>query len=157
MIFRNHVHLEMLTTLLQHGVEFLIVGGYAVILHGYVRTTGDLDIWVKPTNENKMRLLKVFSELQFDPESIEAVKNMDFKNVVVFHIGDEPDRIDFLSHISGVDFTKAQDRHESISYKNFIIPYIHLDDLIVSKLLANRLQDLADVEELKKIVRYGKR
>lgn len=156
MIFRNQSHLEMLTSLLEHHVEYLIVGGYAVILHGYVRTTGDMDIWVKPSPENIERLLDAFSHMQFDPQGIEQIRNMDFTKPVVFHIGGEPDRIDFLSHIAGVDFAKAHSRHESILYQHYHIPYIHLDDLIINKLRSNRLQDQADVEALQKIARIKK-
>jgi hypothetical protein len=141
----------MLTSLLENKVEFLTIGGYAVILHGYIRTTGDLDIWINPSPENKLRLLEVLSKLQFDPAGIEIVRNMDFTNVVVFHIGVEPERIDFLTQIAGVDFAKAQDRQEYFSYQNYRIPYLHIDDLIVNKLRSGRLQDVADVDALQKI------
>ena len=151
MISGNSSHLEMLTTLLDHNVEFLIVGGYAVILHGYIRTTGDLDIWVNPTPENITRMLKAFTQMGFDPEGIETIRQMNFSNVVVFHIGEEPDRIDFLSQIAGVDFTSAISRHEFVIFNQYRIPYLHLEDLIANKTRSGRMQDLADVEELRNI------
>ncbi len=156
MIVNHQTHMEMLTALLDNDVEFLIIGGYAVILHGYIRTTGDLDIWIHPTPENKLRLLEVFSTLQFDPAGIEIIRNMDFTNVVVFHVGEEPDRIDFLTHIAGLEFTIAQDRKECYAYQNYQIPYLHIDDLIVNKLRSGRLQDMADVEALQKIAKSKK-
>lgn len=156
MIFKHHAHLEMLTTLLDNNVDFLVVGGYAVIIHGYIRTTGDLDIWLNPTSENKLILLEVFSNLQFDPEGIEVIRKMDFTQVVVFHIGEEPERIDFLTHIAGIDYTKAKERMQFLSYQQYKIPYLHFDDLIVNKLRSDRLRDKADVEELQKIAQARK-
>ena len=156
MIIRNQAHLEMLSVLQKHNVEYLIVGGYAVILHGYIRTTGDMDIWINPPPENINRLLEAFTQMQFDPQGIEQIRTMDFSTPVVFHIGEEPDRIDFLSHIAGVDFAKAFSRHESISIHNNEFPFLHLDDLIINKLRSNRLQDQADVEALQKIARIKK-
>jgi hypothetical protein len=52
-------HQLLLKSMLQHDVNFLLVGGYAVIYHGYKRTTGDMDLWIEPDNNNKLKLIKV--------------------------------------------------------------------------------------------------
>ncbi len=55
-------HQEILELMLKHEVEFMLIGGYAVIYYGYMRTTGDMDLWLKPSNENKFKMCKVFDE-----------------------------------------------------------------------------------------------
>jgi hypothetical protein len=49
-------YLRFLSSLNSNGVEYLVVGGYAVIHHGHVRTTGDIDIWIARTPENAKRV-----------------------------------------------------------------------------------------------------
>ncbi len=151
MNFTHQAHQEMVFALLDHQVDFLLIGGYAVIFHGYVRTTGDMDIWIRPTNENKKKLLGVLAKMDFDAESIVMLDRLDFTEVVVFHIGMEPERIDFLSKVQGLDFESAFAQKVTLRIDNYEIPFLRLDDLIVSKLFANRLKDQADVENLKKI------
>jgi hypothetical protein len=58
-------HQQFAFALLDEGVDFLLIGGYAVIYHGYVRSTGDLDIWIRPTNENKEKFIKALTRLIF--------------------------------------------------------------------------------------------
>lgn len=151
MNFTHPAHQEMLFALIKNQVDFILVGGYAVIYHGYVRTTGDMDVWVKPTNENKTKLLQVFTELKFDPEGIQQISKLDFTGVVIFHIGDVPERIDFLSKVQGLDFNEAYNQKETLNLKDQQVPILRLDDLITNKLLANRLKDKADIENLIKV------
>lgn len=151
MNFTHPAHQEMLFALADNQVDFILIGGYAVIYHGYVRTTGDMDVWVRPTNENKEKLLEAFRKLGFDPEGIKQLEKLDFTSVVVFHIGVEPERIDFLSKVEGLNFDEAFRQKEILNIKAHQIPILRLDDLIVNKLLTNRLKDKADVENLTKI------
>lgn len=76
MSFTHPAHMEILAALAESHVDFILVGGYAVIYHGYVRATGDMNVWLRPANENKLRLLEMFRKLQFDPDSIRAVKDI---------------------------------------------------------------------------------
>jgi predicted nucleotidyltransferase len=151
MNFTHPAHREMIIALLENGVDFLLVGGYAVIYHGYVRATGDMDVWLRPTNRNKKLLLKVFEKLQFDREGIKKIDEMDFTSVVIFHIGDEPERIDFLSKVQGLNFDDAYNQRQALNLGDYQIPILHLNDLIANKLLANRLKDRADIEQLMRI------
>ena len=145
-------HQEFLFAMLDEQVEFLLIGGYAVIYHGYIRATGDMDVWLKPDNENKAKALKALSKVGIHPDDIKEVDRLyDFTDIVVFHFGNEPERIDFLTRVQGVDFPKAYDRKELLKIKGREIPVLHLDDLIVSKILADRSQDKTDVEMLQKI------
>lgn len=151
MNFTHPSHKDMILALLKHEVEFLLIGGYAVIFHGYIRTTGDMDVWLKPSNENKERLLNAFKEMEFELDGLQHVSALDFNEVVAFHIGDEPERIDFLSKVKGLDYEKAFADRRFLTIQGKEVPFLNLDDLIVSKLLADRLKDQADVEELQKI------
>jgi len=144
-------HQEMLYAMLDNNVDFILVGGYAVIYHGYVRTTGDMDIWLRPDNTNKLKLLEVFKLLGFDPEGVKIIDDKDFTSVVVFHVGDVPERIDFLTKLSGLNFQEAWENCEFLNAPNHRIPVLHLNDLLANKLITNRLKDQADIEALRKI------
>lgn len=144
-------HHEMLSALVTNKVEFLLVGGYAVVYHGYVRSTGDLDVWLKPSNENKTQLLEVFKKMGFDPDGVNEIGALDFTEVVVFHIGREPEKIDFLTRIQGVDFDSAFKRKQILNLNGIEVPVLHLSDLIMNKIMTNRSKDIADVDSLKMI------
>lgn len=81
---------------------------------------------------------------------------MDFSGVVVFHIGDEPERIDFLSKIQGLNFDDAYQQRRFLTINNHKVPILHLNDLIANKLLANRPKDRADIERLLRIQKFKK-
>ena len=137
--------------MIRHQVSFMLIGGYAVIHYGYVRTTGDLDIWLEPTEENKIRFVRLLLSLGYNLESVDAVKKQDFTRTLAFHIGSPPERIDFLTQISGVTFEEAEKEKSYIDQNNLKIPVISYKHLIVNKILSTRLKDKADVEELSKI------
>ncbi|HUM65549.1 MAG TPA: hypothetical protein PLV32_06890 [Chitinophagaceae bacterium] len=151
MNFTHPAHQEMIFSLIDNHVDFILVGGYAVIYHGYVRTTGDMDLWVRPTNESKTRLLGVLTKLQFDPDGIKEIDKMDFTQPAVFHIGEEPERIEFMSKVDGLNFSEAWPRRQFLNVKKYQIPFLHLDDLIANKSIANPSKDKADIEYLLKI------
>ena len=133
-------------------VDFLLIGGYAVNYHGYIRNTGDMDVWLKPNNDNKLKIIKALENTGIHKEDLNKIRDeFDFENVVVFHFGNAPERIDFLTKVQGVKFEEAYTRKAILKIKNFEVPILHLDDLIVSKLLANRPQDKADLDMLQKI------
>jgi len=157
MNFLLEKHKQILIDLVISKVDFLLIGGYAVIYHGYVRTTGDMDVWLKPDNDNKLKLLSVLEKHLADKSGIEKVKKLDFKDLIVFHIGTPPEKIDFLTKIAGVNFTEAFSHKELLPVQNHQIPILHLNDLIANKLLSGRLKDKADVEELQKIMNLRKK
>ena len=144
-------HKKILIDLVESRVDFLLVGGYAVIFYGYARTTGDMDLWLKPDNDNKIKFLSVLEKYLTDKSGIEKVKKLDFTDVVAFHIGSPPEKVDFLTKIAGVNFDDAFLHKACLSIQNYQIPVLHLNDLIANKLLSARLKDKADVEELQKI------
>lgn len=150
-------HRQILFDLMEVKVDFLLVGGYAVIYHGYGRITGDMDIWVKPDNENKLKLIPVLEKHNISKEGIERIRKTDFTEVVIFHIGKSPEKIEFLTKIAGLKFDEAFSHHAMFQLKDRQVPVLHLNDLIANKLLSARLKDLADVDELQKIHKLKKK
>ncbi len=144
-------HQEILKLLLTEKVDFMLVGGYAVIHYGYRRSTDDMDLWLKPNNENKTKLIKALSIGMFDEESLLELSKLNFEKHLVFTLGEEPEKIDFITRLSGVEFDSAQANIVHVSVNDLTLPVIHLDDLILSKLSSGRAKDKADVEELQKL------
>ncbi len=150
-------HKNFLEKLIKADVEFLIIGGFAVNYYGYNRTTGDLDIWVKPDNVNRDKILSTFDKFGFKREDMQTLHQTNFEKVIVFHIWEKPYRIDFLTQISGVVFNLAYKEKSFVNIQGLDLPMISFEHLILSKMSTNRLRDKADVEELQKIARIKKR
>ena len=144
-------HQELVFALLDAKVDFLVIGGYAVIYHGYVRTTNDLDVWLKPTNENKLKVLEVVSKMGIEDEDIKQLETLDFTKIVVFHLGNEPERTDFLTKMMGIDFDEAFKQRSILEANGYSIPFLSLNDLIINKIISNRPKDKGDLDELQKL------
>lgn len=144
-------HQQLLKALLDNKVDFMVIGGYSVIFHGYSRTTGDMDIWLKPDNENKTKLKKALLQFGIEEHMLEKLNEVDFTNTVAFHIDDEPERIDFLTKVNLVSFEEADKEKVVTDIEGLAIPFIQLKHLILSKMNTGRMKDLADIEELQRI------
>jgi predicted nucleotidyltransferase len=144
-------HRELLRGLVQSGVQFILVGGYAVNVHGYARMTRDLDLWLKPDNVNKVRLISYFRSVGYEEEGLKVLELQNFEEHFVFHIGKEPLAIDFLTRISGVDYETAEAQKIMLPIADFFVPVIHLHHLILSKTGTGRSQDIADIDNLQKV------
>ena len=150
-------HHQMLIALVRHQVRFMLIGGYAVIYHGYARTTGDMDIWLDLGTDNKANLEKALIDFGIDEESRAVFSNIDFtKPQNVFYFGQEPRRIDFVTMVSNVKFEDAYKEAVYFQLENSQIPVIHYNQLILSKRTSGRAKDKADIEELQKIQQFKK-
>ena len=138
---------EFLELLDNHEVEYLLVGGYAVILHGYARSTGDMDLWVNQTNENYNKLKLVYTNFGAPIFSKEDFESDTFD---VWSIGLEPRKIEILTKVSGLEFKESKKNCIYLNFEKFKIPYIDFEDLMKNKMATGRLKDLADVEQLMK-------
>lgn len=142
---------DLLLALSDAQARFLIVGAHAVMYFTAPRYTKDLDIWVDPTPENAPRVLaalSLFGAPLFDLEIQDLAKPG-----VTFQIGIEPNRIDLLTEVEGLDFDRAFERQVGTSYGGVTIGLLCLDDLIVNKEAVGRLQDQLDVQALRKAKR----
>ncbi len=144
-------HRLLLKKLLDFEVEFILIGGYAVNYHGFSRPTGDIDLWLKPTDTNKDKLLLVLETYHFTQESIDNFKTIDFSKPEVFCMGEIPIRVDFLTQITGVSYEEADKEKIIGNIDGMNIPVLHLNHLVLSKITNNRTKDKFDVEELQKI------
>ena len=143
---RNFV--DFLKLLNSHGVEYLVIGGYAVGYHGCVRATGDLDIFVGGSRKNAKKLVGVFREFGFaTPELTEGLFMAPGK---IVRIGVPPLRVEVMNQISGVFFTKCYKKRLEETIGGVRICFIDRASLLANKRAAGRLKDLADIEALTK-------
>lgn len=129
-------------------VEYLLVGGYAVIIHGYRRSTGDLDIWINPTPKNYQQLRKACNE--FGLPMLEMTEENFLRNdeLDVFTFGRPPVSIDIMKSVKGCNFISAYKLSMVFLEDNLPVRYIHLNTLLEAKKASGRFKDLDDIEKL---------
>lgn len=140
---------DMLRLLEDHEVDYLVVGGYAVIRYTQPRYTKDLDIWVRPSKENASKVAKALRA--FGVPLIEVTEEDFADDGLQFMIGIYPNAIDFLTSIKGLDFQKAWQSKQVVKTSTGNINYVSIPDLIASKEAIGRTQDLADIEEILRV------
>jgi hypothetical protein len=137
---------EFLRLLNAHRVEYLLVGGYAVGLHGYPRATVHLDVWVRATPDNAERLIQALREFGFDLPMLQPHLFVDPRSIVRF--GTPPFRIEIMTTIDGVAFDPCRGRATVFDVEGLPVPVISLGDLKTNKRAAGRNKDLADLDNL---------
>ena len=147
-------HKELLIQLLECKVDFILIGGYSVIYYGYKRGTNDLDIWLMPDNQNKLKLIQALKKFGVNSADLKKLEALDFTETRMFFIGEAPDKIDFLTKVQNVVWEEAIKNVNYFEYENRQIPIVDFEDLILMKMASNRLKDKADVEELQRIRKF---
>ncbi len=137
---------EFLRLLNATRVDYLLVGGYAVGLHGYPRATVDLDVWVRATPDNAERIVRALRSFGFDLPALEPRLFVDPRSIVRF--GTPPFRIEIMTSIDGVDYDTCRRRPSVFDVEGLPVPVISLDDLKTNKRAAGRNKDLADLDNL---------
>lgn len=140
---------EFLKLLSDHRVKYLLVGGYAVAFHGYIRTTNDIDVWVPKDSDNSVRLISALEEFGFGMPELKPELFLESDQIV--RMGIEPLRIEISTTIDGVDFDDCYDRRIEGSLHGVPVVVIELGDLKINKRSAGRRKDLIDVDELTKL------
>lgn len=144
----NEDYREMLQAFIEEKVEFMVVGAYAVGVHGIPRATGDIDLFVKADKNNSE---KVFSALVRFGASVDGISPDDFeKDGIIFQIGVVPRRIDVITSIDGVGFDEAYSEVVFADIDGLNIPVISAEKLIKNKEASARDKDLLDIKILKK-------
>lgn len=138
---------EFVWSLKDHDAEYMIVGGYAVGVHGYPRYTGDLDIWLNPSAENAARVLLALEAFGFGSFGLSIADLTKEGNVIQF--GQPPLRIDLLTSIDGVSFSSCYANRKEVSFDGLRMNFIGYHDLVKNKLSTGRHRDLDDVENMK--------
>jgi hypothetical protein len=139
---------EMLSCLKGEEVDFLVVGAYALAAHGFPRATGDLDIWVRNSDENAQKVMRAL--LKFGAPGFNlSVADFTAPDTIV-QIGVEPCRIDLLTGIDGVAFDEAWASRVTIRISNLEIEVLSKEHLLKNKLATGRDKDQGDINWLKK-------
>jgi hypothetical protein len=134
---------DMLSAFIAEKVEFLVVGAYALSFHGLPRATGDLDFWIGRNEENAER---VFRALQsFGAPTLDLTISDLLAPDLVFQIGIEPNRIDILTSVDGVEFDEAWKERVVANVDGLEVPIMSSRHLIQNKRAVGRPRDLADV------------
>jgi hypothetical protein len=139
---------EFVALLNSNGVEYLVVGAFAVAYHGFPRYTADLDIFVRSSEQNVERVLKTLSEFGFGSLGIAKEDLMSQDSVI--QLGVKPNRIDILSSLSGITFDEAWATRQEADVDGLRANFIGRDALIQNKLATGRTRDQGDAEELRK-------
>ena len=129
-------------------VEYLLVGGYAVVLHGYLRSTGDMDIWVNVTTENHKKLLKAYLAFGLPTSDISEENFLLNEEIDVFSYGIPPVCIEILKKVKGCDFDEAYKISKIYDENGLQIRFIHINTLVEAKTASGRYKDLDDIEKL---------
>ena len=137
---------EFLRLLSATGVDYLLVGGYAVGLHGYPRATIDLDIWVRATHANAERVVLALKDFGFAEPALAPALFTSPRSIVRF--GVPPFRIEVMTSIDGVEYDACRGRAVEFDLDGLRVPVISLDDLKANKKAAGRHKDLADLDNL---------
>jgi hypothetical protein len=138
---------EFIELLNSNNVRYLIVGGYALALHGHPRYTKDIDVWVWISEQNARNIVKSLQQFGFSNPNL---TEQDFLTPgIIVQLGYPPHRIDILTQATGVDFEECYSSRIELEIDGLIICFIDIENLRKNKKALGRLQDLADLENLK--------
>jgi hypothetical protein len=137
----------------QYDVKYIMIGGFAVNLHGFSRATGDLDIWLKDEIRNRINLGKSLVQFGYGDLSFE---DLDFvPGWTDFYIGSGV-RLDIITTMIGLEnisFDEALSHADIAQIYDVKVPFLHINQLIQNKKATNRSKDMIDVIELEKIIK----
>jgi len=137
---------EFIRLLNANQVKYLIIGGYAVAIHGHPRYTKDIDIWIEMSQENADKLITSLDQFGFGSLGLSA---QDFQTPdQIIQLGYPPNRIDLITTPDGINFETCYSAKTEIIVDNIPVQFIDLDNLKKNKKASGRLQDLADLENL---------
>ncbi|MEL6457644.1 MAG: hypothetical protein AAFQ91_05250 [Cyanobacteria bacterium J06621_15] len=137
---------EFIQLLNDNQVKYLVIGGYAVAVHGHPRYTKDIDIWIEMSLENSQNIMLALAEFGFGNLGLTTE---DFqKSDQIIQLGYPPNRIDLITTPDGIDFETCYQSKIEVIIDNISVNFIDLNNLRKNKQASARLQDLADLENL---------
>ncbi|MEO0787989.1 MAG: hypothetical protein AAFY36_04965 [Bacteroidota bacterium] len=139
---------DLIKLLNSSDVRYILVGGYSVILHGYSRSTGDIDLWVEPTPENYRKLVEAFTKFGLPVFDMVESKFIDTDQYDVFTFGREPNQVEILTKVKGLKFKEAFAKSTWFEFSDLKVRSLSLADLKKAKAAAGRLRDQVDLEQL---------
>ena len=137
---------EFIQSLNDNHVRYLVIGGYAVALHGYPRYTKDMDVWIHMSPDNAANMVRALEQFGFGSLNLQAADFLVPDQII--QLGYPPNRIDLITTPPGIDFEACYASRVEVAIENVTVNFIDLENLKKSKQAAGRLQDLADLENL---------
>jgi hypothetical protein len=144
----NDDYHDILAELVAEDARFIVVGAYALAVHGYPRATIDIDIWIEPTEGNVERVWRALVAFGAPLADLNIRKGDLMQPDVVAQFGMPPNRIDILTGVSGLEFEPAWKNHIEGTLEAVLVPVLGLDDLVANKRASGRDKDLADIKGL---------
>ena len=141
---------DFIAALNNNHVKYILVGGFAVILHGHSRVTGDMDIWVEPIEENYVKLVDAFKEFGMSLFDMTKTNFLSVDKFDVFSFGRKPVSIDIMTKVKGLNFDEAYQHSTIFNDHGLLIRTLHFNDLILAKKGSGRLKDIDDIDQLNK-------
>ena len=149
--------LSLWNCLHKNEVRYIMIGGFAINLHGYNRSTKDIDIWIEDTLENRKRLRKALKEQgSGDYSSIETMDFIPGWTDFQLNMGFKLDVMVSVKGLEKIGFEECFKYAIVAEIENIPVRFLHYNHLIDCKKAAGRPQDLLDIEELEKIRKAGK-
>jgi hypothetical protein len=137
---------EFIQSLNANGVRYLVVGGYAVAVHGHPRYTKDMAVWIARDEENAARMVRALEDFGFGSLGLREVDFLEPDQII--QLGYPPVRIDVLTTLVGVDFEECFPTKLEVPVDDVVAYFIDIENLKKNKKASGRLQDLADLENL---------
>jgi len=142
----NQDFVDLLRAFVDHDVRFMVVGAYALAIHGRPRATGDLDIWIQPSTENAARVMRALAVFG---APLDQITEADFASPgVTYQMGVAPGRIDLLTDLTGLTFDAAWPGRITRPFGDVTVAVIGLADFVRNKRATGRAKDLGDIEGL---------
>lgn len=142
----NEDFVDLLRAFVDHNVRFMVVGAYALAIHGRPRATGDLDIWIQPAKENAARVMRALAAFG---APLDQIVESDFASPgVTYQMGVAPGRIDVLTDLTGLTFDEAWPGRITRPFGGVTVGVIGLAEFIRNKRATGRAKDLGDIEGL---------
>ncbi len=140
----NQDFVDLLRAFVAHDVRFLIVGAYALALHGRPRATGDLDVWIDATPDNAPRVMQALAAFG---APVAQIAEGDFSQPgIVYQLGLPPGRIDILTKLTGLNFEDAWPERVRHEFGDVSVDFIGRDAFLRNKRATGRAKDLGDIE-----------
>jgi hypothetical protein len=142
---------EFLLALNEKKVNYVLVGGYSVIYHGFPRTTGDLDLFVEVSKENYGNLVLAFEQFKMPTFDMTEDSFLNQTKINVYTFGRPPVCIEILKEISGFTFQEINNNAIQTVFEDIPMKIINLNNLRRNKEISGRSKDLNDLENLSEL------
>ncbi|GAB2588728.1 DUF6036 family nucleotidyltransferase [Spirosoma areae] len=153
----NSDFLNFVASAERHGVEYILIGGLALLFNGIVRFTQDADVWLQPTNENRDRFMNVLLDAGYDEDDLTLLRAADFTQPQIIRISEGP--IDVLTQVHfRLNYDECRQRAKVwTSEGDHKAYFLHINDLRETKILARRPKDLYDVLRIDELLEEKRR